>query len=599
MNNQIKSDVIYHLVTTADERTWKFDRPMLFLGEWCLNYDRRHVWNGLDAVIAKPYGLGKKNKDNALKATREFEDKLLPLVAKELNKLHGVEHSLRYWNIVLGHWLRRYIDVIYNRYHTIQQCLECYNIASISLYGTTDESSSHFSASNSLAFIWKTNDDVWNNLLTRKLLKYLPSNSLSINEIRGDTLKEEGNKNNRKLYKKKIQIMLFSIISKMVVFFVKDDDAFIINTYLSKKNELQLQLSLGQFPMLWRSPIVSDHSIDSNMRQGLLEKYTNQSEKGLNSCLLSLLFELMPSCYLEGYSDYCSTVNNLPWPKAPRFIFTSNNFDTNEVFKFWVAQKVGGGSTYIVGQHGNNYGTYRYMDPSIEEITSDKFLTWGWVDGLISHMPAFILKSVGKDRIEFNNREKLLLIESDRGHRLTTWDNVAEFSKSFESQKLFVNKLDESPRSKLIIRLHHSYREFKWHDDLRWNNFDSKINIEKGEAPIEVLIEKSRLVIHGYDSTGMLETLAQNIPTMAFWENGLDHLRESAKSYYQLLIDAGIIHLSSESIALKINKIWDDVESWWLDPNVQGAREKFCLRYALVTQDQVTSLTNILEDIHE
>lgn len=33
-----------YLITTADERTWKFDRPVLFLGEWCRLYDRRHVW---------------------------------------------------------------------------------------------------------------------------------------------------------------------------------------------------------------------------------------------------------------------------------------------------------------------------------------------------------------------------------------------------------------------------------------------------------------------------------------------------------------------------------------------------------------------------
>jgi len=55
------------LVTTADERTWPKDRPILFLGEWCRLYNRRHVWSKLDAIVADPYGveIEKKNRDKA------------------------------------------------------------------------------------------------------------------------------------------------------------------------------------------------------------------------------------------------------------------------------------------------------------------------------------------------------------------------------------------------------------------------------------------------------------------------------------------------------------------------------------------------------
>ena len=42
------------LITTADERSWRTDRPVLFLGEWCKLYDRRHVWSNLDAKVV-PY----------------------------------------------------------------------------------------------------------------------------------------------------------------------------------------------------------------------------------------------------------------------------------------------------------------------------------------------------------------------------------------------------------------------------------------------------------------------------------------------------------------------------------------------------------------
>ena len=89
-------------------------------------------------------------------------------------------------------------------------------------------------------------------------------------------------------------------------------------------------------------------------------------------------------------------------------------------------------------------------------------------------------------------------------------------------------------------------------------------------------------------------TLSQNIPTLAFWQNGFDHLRESAKPYYQLLVDAGIIHLSVESATDKVSEIWDNVDAWWNQAHVQDARKKFCERYAKTNQKSISNLKKVL-----
>jgi putative transferase (TIGR04331 family) len=93
-----------------------------------------------------------------------------------------------------------------------------------------------------------------------------------------------------------------------------------------------------------------------------------------------------------------------------------------------------------------------------------------------------------------------------------------------------------------------------------------------------------------------LETLSQNIPTLAFWQNGLDHLRESAKPYYQLLIDAGIVHLTSESAAQKVNEVWNDVDGWWKQSKVQDARKRFCEQYARQSLNPIKDLKLLLSD---
>ena len=92
----------------------------------------------------------------------------------------------------------------------------------------------------------------------------------------------------------------------------------------------------------------------------------------------------------------------------------------------------------------------------------------------------------------------------------------------------------------------------------------------------------------------MLETLSLNIPTLAFWQNGFDHLENSAKPLYQKLVDAGIIHLSPKSVSDKINVIWSDVDSWWNQTNVQEARKQFCECYAREIQNPIYELKRIL-----
>ncbi len=108
------------------------------------------------------------------------------------------------------------------------------------------------------------------------------------------------------------------------------------------------------------------------------------------------------------------------------------------------------------------------------------------------------------------------------------------------------------------------------------------------------LIGKSKLVVHSYDSTGILETLALNIPTICFWQNGLAHLNDEEKPYYQLLVEAGIIALSPDLAAKHVASIWTNIPDWWFSERVQEARLKFCSRYARTESNPVISLRNLL-----
>ena len=127
-----------YLITSADEKTWKFDRPVVFLGEWCRVYDRKHIWQNMDAIGAPPYGLSLAQKDADNNEARALEENLIFKVRELFNEYHGVQHGARFWRIVVGHWLRRYEDTMLNRVKTLEQCLKKYNVNGLTSYTNDD-----------------------------------------------------------------------------------------------------------------------------------------------------------------------------------------------------------------------------------------------------------------------------------------------------------------------------------------------------------------------------------------------------------------------------------------------------------------------------
>ena len=118
----------HFLVTTADERTWDVSRKILFLGDWCLRYDKKDSWCRLDAEIAAPYGLDVNQKLQDFEFSQSMQNIILPKLVKILNDQHNTNHSLNFWKILLGHWLKYFVDIVMNRHKSLIQVNTQFNI---------------------------------------------------------------------------------------------------------------------------------------------------------------------------------------------------------------------------------------------------------------------------------------------------------------------------------------------------------------------------------------------------------------------------------------------------------------------------------------
>ena len=580
------------LVTTANEQTWPKDEPILFLGEWCKKYRKKESWKDLDYVVARPFLATQQECDEIYPYVKDAVERLLPVVANSLNSIHRTDFSIRFWRIVLGHWLVRYASLMYNRWFALQQALLENDISKIT---SLDYSNYTVAVKDSWEFVWASNDDVWNGALDRRVLTTFETVPQIVEFSACDELMfrfeiptpQETNDIKSKLWK---------ITRSTLKMLQRDTDAVLVGTYLPIKQEMLLQLRLGQFPQFhskWQ--FESANTFSPLMRHQLSANCRQESDDQFFDWLASSLGEFMPMSFVENFADIRVAAKSLELPRKPKLIFTSNRFDYDEVFKVWAGEKVESGSRYITGQHGNNIGTRKnYFTEDECVAVSDRFLTWGWTDDSITHSPLFNFKTNGVKPPEYCQTGGLLLIDLSIENRIWPWDTDVEIGVHQSDQFRFVGSLPLEVRKATTVRLWPNQKLLPWGDEERWRDWDPSLRLIGNEKSLRSLIGESRLVVHSYDSTGILEFLSWNTPCVAFWTRGFDHVRESARPYYELLVDAGVIHLTAESCAKHVTKVWDGVEDWWCEADVQNARQVFCDRYARTTESPVRDIHKAL-----
>lgn len=592
------SEIARYLITNADEGTWKFDRPVIFLGEWCRVYERRQVWQKMDATVAEPYGLGKSKIDSDIAEANLIENGLFPILCRILNDYHDAEHSERFWKIIIGHWFHEYVATIFNRVNTLQKCLDDYNISGVT--GYRPESQGLTVERFDPCWYNALEDAQWNSTLYLRILE-LTSNQkadiewLSINSKIHSESELAVENASKKRVKKSYPL---SILKKLTPLLSRRTDAFIVSSYLPPEEEIKLQFGLGQFPSFWETPqVLLKTKPNLVLRQELTNRLVNERDGGLTKTIKALLFEILPVAYLEGFSEIQALAKNQKWPEKPKFIFTSNAFYSSDVYKFWFASKVELGTKYIVGQHGNSYFTDRRQRYSIEEVTADKFLTWGWTDGSEHYIPTFIFQNNPRKPLKRNISGGLLLINTGPGLSNKTFDVSFLAHQYLEMNQAFIKNLNENLRKKMTLRLAAGTSQHPFSVKKRWQDFDSYLKINDGFEPIHQLISENRLIVHGYDSTGILITLSQNIPTIAFWLNGFEHLSDEVIVDYESLLQVGIIHLTPESAAKKVNEVWDKIDEWWWCDKVQEAIKEFSEKYARKSNTPAKDLRSILLEV--
>ena len=513
----------------------------IFIGEWCAdNYLNLSSDNFFDD---KSYS--KKNILNSHKKFLLYFDDLEDYVIKKLNYIHNKKHPKRYWRILLGNWLNWYIKIIINRFHIINKIINLnqFNSIEFSLKKQTQLCSQGTSDINLLC-----DDPNWNSKLYLNLCNYLNyKKNIKINYL------EERNKNKNRdiIIKKKSSTQILNFLSKK---FSREKDIFFIETYLSKLTLFKSQLRLFQFPVFWRREPFVMKKKNLRLRNKLKNKVFFKNDT-LKTFLFSRVFDFMPICILEAYRENVNMSKQLPYPKKTELIITASNFNSDELFKIWTAEKTLGSTKYAIMQHGGGYENFRFhLEKPCEILTPNIFLTWGW--GLddqeyikknifVKYFVTRVLKK--KNYYDFFKKpNQITLFLPDRFPSRYSWNTYKEYLEKLNGIKYFIKNLNENTQSEIYLKLlkrerNDNLKEFN-QDINFWKIFNSKINFVSENDNIKKIYRSSKLSVFFYNSTGVLELICLNKPIILILNsNQWLNIPKKVLNHYQHLYDAGII----------------------------------------------------------
>mgnify|MGYP001447927132 CR=1 FL=1 len=575
------------LITTGLEETFpkEHDKKIFFLGEWCKVYNKKYIWNELDSQTI-PYHWDDRKKLYAdHQDLQVIYEKILLELSNKLNKIHQVEYSLRYWRILIGPWLGYFTQILFDRWFMLKVAFDndrkyrCYIVKRTPL-STVSYNMDHFTK--------QLFTDDWNEAIYGQLIEKYWAKRVQITWVEKVIQKVE-TFIKKKSIKEYIREKVFPFLSK---FFLKQNNYFFISTYLPLKTELKLQIRLRQFPNLWTTQPSPVERPSTKKRKWTLKIHGGNE---FDKILRYMIPMHIPTAYLEGYSVLKQEAKNLPWPKKPKSIFTSNAYSGDDLFKVWAANNTENGTPLIIGQHGGNYGMNKFLFQEYHQLKiADKWLSWGWYyKNRQNIIPIGILKSFG-NKINYNPNGFALMVEMIRPRYSFTMDAfpiAGQFLDYLKDQEIFLSSLPIELRQQVLLRLNRNDLDWKQLD--RWKDSMPEVNIDLGIDDIRQKIKKCRLYITTYNATTHLEALSWNVPTIMFWNPKHWELNKQAEPYFEMLKNVGIFHTSPKNAAKKMIEIWDDVDGWWHSENIQKSRKLFIKQYAHIPEDPLSSLQNL------
>ena len=570
----------YSLFLTKIHKEQYSENKKLFLGKWCIAHEINHENLGDYKVLDYHWNdIKKLNQDYNYLYNLYY--KVIKELSNELNKIHNTNYSERYWHIIVGSWVYKFLVNSFEKWESINLALSKYDISKTFYYDCPKKYliPSDFSEFNHLA-----NSEIWNNFLSFKMIQFF-KRDIQYEKINYHYNKE-GNHITNKYETNSNKLEFF--LDKFFSLIQKNPKVILYKTYFGKINNLKLFYKLNSIPRNYKQFEKKIKLPDSTDRKKYILRI--ESKNDYENFIKENIFCFFPISYLEGFSkinDYISTI------KTKTDLIISAMGERNDIFSIWAAKSVKNNSKYFISEHGAYSEDVQKFDSCISKY--DCFLSWNQSKKKNVHQisPNFYIK---KNKIKDGDYLYVILTTPNLyTHFISSEVKSSQCLESYEELKILQN-LSPHIKDKLKFRMH-VYSKL-WSMEKRVEKDFGIKAICKYKKLVDCF-SRSKIILEEDIQTSFYESMNYGKPTIVFNNRKFSsNISSAIKNLFEDLIYENLIFNDKIKLLTHIEKIWTNPDKWWLSSKIMKLRKKFqmlCSKENSNFVDEILTIKNLYE----
>ena len=543
------------------KKLWICDAPVTFdpetdilLGPWCID-EKGIEYSEINNFNFPPdpsSSIHEMKIDEEI--TKNFADSYLSILTEKYNRLLGTDYSSKFWRIIIMPWLLTLCQSTWLKQKIINDFIEKNKNDSIEV--DLIENSVKWNFKDTYDFIYNgIQSKNYNHWLYSRLMEYRLPPKWKVNYIKLEN--KEFKKVTQESLKVKIYnylVLLFPIISIKGMPIIK---GIILELLLFIKNIFRLNKQKSTIKKFNIKKVEIDWKLDW---EDLIEKTSPKSFFTIKKQNLKKI--------TNTYRIECGS-----------------NLFYNEAVKYKIAIQFERGVNLILSQHGGVYGTasVHSLVNSLEYYVADKYLSWGWKSLSYNKNSIYPIPSPYLSKFKYKREnDKIIFVDGVKNifhKRINSVPQPNDCYNQRDFNYLFIKNLKKNILNEFYYRPALSYSGGgKIIDSSYCQYFYPNLKIIKGDLHTESM--KCKILIVDGPNTTFSIALSSNIPVIAFWDPLSNAIDENALPLFNELKKFGIVHENPKSAADHLNFVYNDIDAWWNNPNLQKSRENWINNFA-------------------
>jgi len=556
---------MHFLVTTGKVSGDIESSNVLLAGDWCGDPEAKFAEHVSVETLEYPI-----DHADAVKIKCEIDtvfEELLPKIALAYNDVLGLQKDEKFYKIILGRCIFHFIHNIYEKITLLDSALEKHSEITIESCGK-----SYAFSTDSVDYCMESySSDEFNFKMYSGVAEYFSGIQKRDVPDLPPRVKADGPKLGIKaVIKSRFWILLCwlnSLFCKRMTLVVSPcypKTAYFNAVWFFLKSK-------GQIVHYQFSPLQSSGDMmNTDLRSRLSKKIVSDSENRLLTIASELLFYFMPTSLVEGFDAHQQESKS--WlnkhPNLQR-IFTANAIHTDDVFKHIVAEA--DLKDCWIAQHGSGYGFSEVQSSEeYERMLSTRYFTWGWGERVLPSPKLYLGSCVNYE----SNKALILTVPT-----VTRYAGLLESYFISSDYKNTINLTDTFLKALPLDALENILLRQRRMEVLRIYEPEMKLQSDDVDQFHDSL-KRAKLHLSNHMGTPVLESLAMNVPTLVVYDEDVHRIRDSAKPYFMMLKDVGILFNDAEKAARHLAVVNEDIAKWWRDEKTQEAVNTFCNRFA-------------------